>query len=386
VIELLAERIVAGGAALAHDDQGRVVFIDGALPGERVSVEITEQRKDFGRARLIEVVDRAADRVTPPCKFVALGCGGCGWQHIEPQAQRALKRGIVIDALRRIAHLEDANVVDGPPLSATGYRTTVRVAVVDGRAAFHIGASHRLIAVDACLVTHPLLDQLLREGRFDGATEVVLRAGVVTGERLAWPRPESAGLRLPADVAVGERVSVHEVVAGHRFRISARSFFQTRPDGAEALVHAVTDAAGPLAASDGHLVDAYSGVGLYAATLGAHRPVTAIELDRHALADARTNLAHLAATLVRGEVARWRAEPAELVVADPARPGLGSAAASALAAAGAARFVLVSCDAASFGRDTRLLDELGYTHEKSTVIDLFPHTPHVEVVSAFVRR
>ena len=276
-------------------------------------------------------------------------------------------------------------------MPATGYRTTVRVAVVDGRAAFHIGASHRLIAVDACLVTHPLVDELLREGRFDGATEVVLRAGVATGERLAWPRPASARLRLPADVAVGERVSVHEVVAGRRFRISARSFFQTRPDGAEALVHAVTEAAGPLAAGDGHLVDAYSGVGLYAAilgaaTLGARRPVTAIELDRHALADARSNLAHLAATLVRGEVARWRAEPAELVIADPARPGLGPAAATALAAAGAARFVLVSCDAASFGRDTRLLDELGYTHEKSTMIDLFPHTPHVEVVSAFVRR
>jgi 23S rRNA (uracil1939-C5)-methyltransferase len=235
-------------------------------------------------------------------------------------------------------------------------------------------------------VTHPLVDELLREGRFDGAAEVVLRAGVATGERLAWPRPASARLRLPADVAVGERVSVHEVVAGRRFRISARSFFQTRPDGAEALVQAVTEAAGPLAAGDGHLVDAYSGVGLYAATVGANRPVTAIELDRHALADARSNLAHLAATLARGEVARWRAEPAELVIADPARPGLGPAAASALAAAGAARFVLVSCDAASFGRDTRLLDELGYSHEKSTMIDLFPHTPHVEVVSAFVRR
>jgi 23S rRNA (uracil1939-C5)-methyltransferase len=385
-MELLAERIVAGGAALAHDDQGRVVFIDGALPGERVSVEITEQRKDFGKARLIDVVDRAADRVTPPCKFVALGCGGCGWQHIEPQAQRTLKRGIVIDALRRIAHLQHADVVDGPPLAATGYRTTVRVAVVDGRAAFHIGASHRLIAVDTCLVTHPLVDELLREGRFDGATEVVLRAGVATGERLAWPRPASARLRVPADVAVGERVSVHEVVAGRRFRISARSFFQTRPDGAEALVHAVTEAAGPLAASEGHLVDAYSGVGLYAAILGARRPVTAIELDRHALADARSNLSHVAATLVRGEVARWRAEPAELVIADPARPGLGPAAATALAAAGAERFVLVSCDAASFGRDTRLLDELGYTHERSTMIDLFSHTPHVEVVSAFVRR
>jgi 23S rRNA (uracil1939-C5)-methyltransferase len=174
---------------------------------------------------------------------------------------------------------------------------------------------------------------------------------------------------------------LHEVVAGARFRVSARSFFQTRTDGAAALVAAVTAAAD---GAEGPMVDAYAGVGLFAATVGAGREVTAVEQSPSSVADARHNLP--AATVVGSAVERWRPHPAGLVVADPARRGLGPEAVAVLAATGAARLVLVSCDPVSLARDARLLAAAGYEHGGSTVVDLFPHTPHVEVVTRFDRR
>jgi 23S rRNA (uracil1939-C5)-methyltransferase len=87
----------------------------------------------------------------------------------------------------------------------------------------------------------------------------------------------------------------------------------------------------------------------------------------------------------RLEVAHWRAEEADVVVADPARPGLGRSATTALAATEAPVFILVSCDPASAARDARLLANHGYRHDKAVVLDLFPDTPHLEVVTRFVR-
>ena len=114
--------------------------------------------------------------------------------------------------------------------------------------------------------------------------------------------------------------------------------------------------------------------------------MVAVESSRSAVADARRNLAARTATVVDVDVARWRPAPADVVVADPARAGLGRRAAEVLAGTGATRFVLVSCDAASLARDARLLGGLGYDHVRSTVVDLFPHTAHVEVVTRFDRR
>src|SRR5688572_338785 len=119
VIDITA--IAGGGDGLGRDDTGRVVFVPGALPGESVAVELVQQKKDYARGRLLEVVDPSPDRVEPPCPFVADGCGGCDWQHVDPSAQRGLKATVVADALRRQAHVEVA-VHEGPDLPATGYR------------------------------------------------------------------------------------------------------------------------------------------------------------------------------------------------------------------------------------------------------------------------
>ena len=161
----------------------------------------------------------------------------------------------------------------------------------------------------------------------------MLRAGARTGERLVIvdgdagrpPRcPTASGWSSAAELSAGRRAWFHEEVAGHRWRISARSFFQARPDGAEALVDAVRDAPSTARCPPGgHLVDLYGGVGLFAGTLAADGPVTLVEQSASSAADARVNLAGLDARVVRADVDHWGAAQADVVVADPPRTGLG---------------------------------------------------------------
>jgi 23S rRNA (uracil1939-C5)-methyltransferase len=242
-----------------------------------------------------------------------------------------------------------------------------------------------VVPVDECLVTHPLLAELLAAAPVPGADEVILRCGANTGERLALidPLRIAAPVGWPPDVRVGVGAHIHEVVAGRRFRISARSFFQTRVDGAEALVTEVHAAIGA-EASGARVVDAYAGVGLFSATLEGASSIVAVERSPSAVRDARHNLP--GARVLEANVARWKPTRADVVIADPSRDGLGRAAAQVLAACRARRFVLVSCDPVSLARDGKLLGELGYSHVHSVLVDLFPHTPHIETVSRFDRR
>jgi 23S rRNA (uracil1939-C5)-methyltransferase len=377
-VELQPTSVAAGGEAVAREAGGRVVFIGGALPGERVLVEIDEQKKRWARGHAVEVLDPSPDRVAPPCPHVADGCGGCTWQHVAHEAQHALKATIVRDALTRLGGIESPAVLVGPPLSPFGFRTTVRAAVEHGRAGLRRGHSHDIVTLDACLVAHPLIEELLVDGRFAGAHEITVRCGARTGERLVLPRPVDAVVVVPDDVRTD---FFHEEVAGTTFRISAPSFFQARPDGADALVDAVRAAAA--GAPAGPMVDAYGGVGLFAATVGEGREVTLVEWSSAAVADARVNVPD--AEVLRLDLARWRPSPAALVVADPSRDGLGAPAVTKLAATGATHLVLVSCDPAALGRDAALLAAEGFRHDGSTLVDLFPHTPHVEVVTRFIR-
>ncbi|HZM38940.1 MAG TPA: TRAM domain-containing protein [Acidimicrobiales bacterium] len=390
--DLLAVTALAvGGEGVAREPSGRVVFVEGALPGERVRVAVTDERRHHARAVVLEVIEPAPTRVTPPCPFVAAGCGGCGWQHVDPEAQRALKGSMVAEALARLGGLPDAEVAPGPVLPATGYRTTLRgVADATGRFALRRHHSHDLVPVPACLVAHPRLAAVAAEGRFPAGREITIRVGARTGDRMVIVDGPAGAVEVPDGVRVvtgdelagGRRAWLFEVVAGVRLRVSARSFFQAGPDAAEALVAAVGQALGPSET----LADLYAGVGLFAATVGRGARVVAVEASASAAADARVNLAGGDAKVVRRDVARWRPRAVEAAVADPPRAGLGRGGLRAVAATRASRVVLVSCDAGALGRDARLLAEAGYAWTGSTLVDAFPHTPHVEVVSRFERR
>lgn len=403
-VRLHCEKMVAGGAGLARDDSGRVVFVEGALPGEWVDVVLTSSRRDLAHATVVEVIESSPDRVSPPCPQVALGCGGCDWQHIAVDAQSTFRRLIVRESLQRIGRLP-ADVLDrvlGHPvagdaspavLPAEGVRTTMRLALdPDGRPGLRASRSHDVVVTDHCLVAHPLIEELLPDVLLPGAAEVNLRVGAATGERAVWWTPDEVPrpALLPADVRTGADAFVHETIDGATLRVSAGSFFQPSFEAAHAIGAAVRRAAArPLSelGADELVIDAYAGVGLLAATVvDADRPVLAIEGSRSACDDATVNLAGRRARVLRCSIERWRAEPAALVIADPSRSGLGAEGSRRLLAADPRDVVLVSCDPASLGRDAGLLAAAGFELVSCDVLDAFPHTHHVEVVSAFRRR
>lgn len=393
---LRPERFVAGGEALARADDGRVVFVRGAVPGDEVDVEPVEDSGDWSRVVVTRVVRPSPDRVEPPCPQRREGCGGCDWQHVAVPAQLPAKAAIVRDALRRTARLPDAEVRIGGSVPVEGYRTTIRiVGDRDGRPAYRRERSNDTVATAGCRIAHPVLRDLVDRITVTPGLEVTLRTSVATGGATAWWDAAGGTVDgLPDHVGTGPGAALDETVAGHRFRVSAPSFFQSGPAAADLLVDAVGRAAPELATARS-VVDLYAGVGLFAATVAprAARLVT-VESNRSAVADCGHNLAGRAAAVVAGEVGRWRPAtggitpdaPADVVIADPARTGLGRPGVATVVACGAPVVVLVSCDPVAAARDTGLLAGHGYTHDGTEVLDLFPHTHHVETVTRFVRR
>jgi 23S rRNA (uracil1939-C5)-methyltransferase len=389
-LELRPDRFAAGGEALARDDDGRVVFVRGALPGETVHADLVHEKRDWARAQVVDVVDASPDRITPPCASRHAGCGGCGWMHLELEAQRRAKVAIVEEALRRTGGIAVPATVLGPGVASEGYRTTARVAAgPNGAAGFRAERSHDVVPAPTCLVLHPTLRELLPALRLESGVEATLRMSVATGEIAArWDRTKGAVHGLPAAVLRGSAAVISEDVDRHRLRVSIGSFFQSGPQAAVLLVDAVRRAA-PELTDASVVVDAYAGVGMIAVcATGADTYIVAIETSRSAIADAHENLGGRRHDLVRGEVGGWRAPAdlgAEVVIADPARSGLGAPGCAALVRLGAPVLVLVSCDPGSLGRDAKLLSRAGYVHQRSELIDTFPHTTHIEVVSRFTR-
>ncbi|NDE60185.1 MAG: TRAM domain-containing protein, partial [Acidimicrobiia bacterium] len=161
------EKVVAEGDGLGRLDDGRVVFVEGALPGEVVEARIVKQSRDYARAVTVSVIEANDRRVDPPCPHVAAGCGGCDLQHASVSLQHEIKRDIVRESLVRLGRIADPEVrfadVD-VPISAG--RTTVRVARgKGGRVGFRRRGSHDVVIVDRCLVAHDGVNSLLPDMR-----------------------------------------------------------------------------------------------------------------------------------------------------------------------------------------------------------------------------
>ena len=190
-------------------------------------------------------------------------------------------------------------------------------------------------------------------------------------------------LDVPDDVRLDH---IHERAAGLEWRISARRSSRADPTASTRSPAEVTAAADEIEPASIAL-DLYSGVGVFAGVLAARGwSVTAVESNGSAVDDARANLRTLDVTSVRADVHTWKPPRADLVVADPSRAGLEKRGVYVAAASRARRVILISCDAASLGRDAAHLNREGYQLTYATPVDLFPHTFHVEVVSVFDRR
>lgn len=350
-----AEKMAAGGDALAHLPDGRVVFVRGALPGERVGIRLLQSRKDFAKAVTESVIEPSADRVVPDCAGHAAGCGGCDWIHVEPEAQVRLKAEIVREALTRTGRVADPVVVVGGSVPPWAYRSTMRLAAGrDGRLGLRAASSHHVVELDACPVAEPALSAAISSARAPhGVEEVTLRSA--------------------------NGVSV----AGVDLVIDPESFSQSGPAAAALLVETV-DAALARWPRGGTFLDAYGGVGLFSATVGrAYDRVLLVEASASACADARRNVPRAEISCTPFE--DWTPAPVDVAVVDPARTGLGRDASAVVAATGVRRLVLVSCDPVAGARDIALLGGHGFQHLSSTVLDLFPQTHHVEVVSVLER-
>jgi 23S rRNA (uracil1939-C5)-methyltransferase len=304
---------------------------------------------------------------------------------LAPVDQRSAKQRAVSEILNEAVEVRPA----GPD---EHYRTTARLAVDShGRLAYRRHASHDLIGVDSCLVAHPAVEEVIAAGRFPGADEVTIRVGARTGERLVVVTPSAEGAEPGVEgrligrdeLTAGRRAWIHEEAVGRRWRISAASFFQASPEAAETLVSVVGDALGGLEPGT-RLLDLYAGVGLLGGSL-AVGPLVAVEGSPSAAADARVNLAGSDARVLRSRVERFRPRRADAIVADPARRGLGRAVVAVIGRTRADRLALVSCDLGALRRDSASLAGAGWRLTSATLVDAFPQTSQVEVVTGWRR-
>ncbi|HAX04336.1 MAG TPA: hypothetical protein DCX77_01565 [Acidimicrobiaceae bacterium] len=385
--------LAVGGEGVGRLEDGRVVFVAGAAVNDELRIELIEEKSRYARGSIVEIISAGEGRREPSCQNVVRGCGGCDWQHLTDDAQVDAKISAVESSLIKLGSITPPEVgyVAGPANSH--YRTTLRVAVEDGRPAYRRSRSNDLVSIDDCLVAHPLMEDLLSEGFFGNATEVTIRVGSRTGDRLVMGEPNADGFRLPDDVKVigrsqarkGAKAYIMEEAAGIEWQISARSFFQSSPEGAEMLAALAAEWLTVHDVGEQVLVDLYAGVGLFSGTVGDwFEKVTAIESSISAVKDAAHNLgSHVAVHQL--QVEDWLPELADVVIADPPRAGLRAKGVEQIRKTEAPHVLLVSCDAGALGRDASLMAAAGYELDQVDVLDMFPQTSHVEVVSGWVR-
>ena len=385
--------LAIGGDGVGRLNDGRIVFVPGSALNDELEIELTEQKDKFARGSITNILHPGDGRREPPCENIRRGCGGCDWQHLDEDAQAEAKIAVVESALRKFqqAEIPEVGYVSGP--NSVGSRTTVRLGIEEGRPAYRSRSSNDLVQVSDCLVAHSSIQEIIAGGFFGNAAEAVIRVGSRTGDRLVLGEPSAEGFVLPEGVQIigrnevrkGKKAFITEEVAGITWRISAQSFFQSSPEGAEMLVALAAEWLDRKNAGERAMVDLYAGVGLFSGTVGDwFDKVTAVESSISATLDAEHNLGdHV--TIVRSNVEKWVPELADVVIADPPRAGLKQEAVDVISTTRAPHVMLVSCDAGALSRDSSLLRTAGYQLDQVDVLDMFPQTSHVEVVTGWIR-
>lgn len=425
--------------------EGFTVFTPLAVPGEKVRTKITQVKKSYALAELVEVIDPHPDRAKPLCPVFS-ECGGCQAQHLSYQAQLRLKRQQVIDSFERIGGLR--GVIIHPVIGMEEpWRYRNKAQVPFGRrggkvvAGFYAPGSHEIIDMDACLIQYPENDKAVAavkklanelgippydEQKHEGVLRhVMVRIGVNTGEMMIVI--VTNGEQLPHKKALVERLKrqfpnlksvvqninskrtnvilgpanrllwgsqvIHDTIGSVKFAISPHSFFQVNPVQTKVLYDQVRKYA-QLTGKE-TVVDAYCGIGTIALYLAQDaKKVYGVEIVPEAIEDARHNAKLNGFDHVRFEVGaaeevmpRWLKEGVkpDVIVVDPPRKGCDPALLDAVVGMGPKRLVYVSCNPATLARDAKVLDEKGYKAVEVQPVDMFPQTGHVECCSLFVK-
>ncbi|MBC7590945.1 MAG: class I SAM-dependent RNA methyltransferase [Salinibacterium sp.] len=404
-IEVDVTNIAHGGVAVARYE-GRVVFVAGAIPGERVRARVSEDsKKSFWRAETVEVLEPSEFRQPHVWSAASIDrdpaqrAGGAEFGHIQLEHQRELKRQVLAESLQRMAKVVSDVVVEALPgdeeRGGTGWRTRVRLHVDDsGRVGPFAARSHRVIPVtELPLATDELSAAAPLDQNFAGSEHV----DVLT--------PSTGGVRLIIGGKVAQkRSTITEVVGEREFRLADSGFWQVHRSAALALTSAVQDAIDPDRFDPlAHNLDLYGGVGLLAAAVadrfGPTTKITTVESDAVATDYAADNLAEwLGARSETARVERWVRELASsastseksrlaraTIVLDPPRSGAGREVVASIAALAPQQIVYVACDPVAFARDVDFFAGHGYTLNGLRAFDLFPNTHHVEAVATLSR-
>ncbi|HYP02645.1 MAG TPA: class I SAM-dependent RNA methyltransferase [Pyrinomonadaceae bacterium] len=385
-LEVEIERIVPGGAGLAHAE-GHTLFVPLTAPGDRVRVRVDRVRGKVAFASLVEVVAPAPARVEPLCPYFGR-CGGCDFQQLTYEAQLEAKVEIIRDCLRRIARIEPpAEISITPSPDIWRYRSRARWQHDASRQllGYYELASHRVCDVIECPVIIPEvqtklthLRATLGEGALDAAGDIEEFQAVAGDD----------GVSLVPPLAEADARERFRLIAGERYRFNARCFFQINHTLLEPLLAEALKGAG----GDGGetAVDLYCGVGLFTLPLARRfARVTGIEGNAEAAAFARLNLsdAELSnAEIKTARVGAWLAAnaaalaPVDFLLLDPPRAGAEAETIAGIIAAAPQRISYVSCDPATLARDLRALLEAGFVLDTIKAFDMFPQTHHVETI------
>nr|WP_040434677.1 TRAM domain-containing protein [Schaalia vaccimaxillae] len=418
IVDLTIGEPAHGGACVARDEDGRVVFVRHALPGERVRARITSTRNSLAWADAIEILEVSPNRVEP--LWPQAGPGGVGGgelSHVAPVAQREWKTQVVAGQLRRvggeelaacIGELGGVKVLPVPGDEATDdmlahRRTRIELVIdEDGRPGMHRHRGHEVLALSQMPLA---VESITALGLFD--EDSPWRELWKPGDRIRIVAPDGGA---PV-VVIGQSVydsnrqeievdqlEWHVDVGDRTFTYGVRpqGFWQTHVRGAEVLAGAVLEGADVRPGAT--VMELYSGAGLFSAVLadaiGSEGRLVSLELDESAVADAAENLAPYEwADAFVGDVDAQGiidltdelGSAPDVLVLDPPRAGAGRGVCQAIARVTPARIVLVSCDPAAGARDLRTLMDCGYQVESFQAWDLFPHTHHVETVATLAR-
>ena len=417
-IELLVEKPAAGGRMIARHG-GQVVFVAGAIPGERVTARIDRVERQLAFATAVDMIEPSPDRREP---FGDPLCGGCLYSHIAYERQLEVKAAVIQDAFARLGRIVLPAPVTVAASPEHGYRMRARLHVSGNRTGFYREGSHVLCdarsthqmieagldAADAAIAS--LHDAGIRTSSLEitenlkadarvlrieipgavpaarDALTALARIPGVTGVTITSPSGTfETGISTVADDLVS--LTMNQGTAG-RLERHAASFFQANRFLLPDLVRGVLDAV----PAGGDVLDLYAGVGLFSVALaaGGRRGLTAVEGDRSSGADLTHNAAQFGDTIrvvsssVEDYLSQVTSSPATVIV-DPPRTGLSRKTIESIIRLAPERMVYVSCDPPTMARDARRLLEANYQLISLRAFDLFPNTPHVESLGVFER-
>ncbi len=393
-----------GGEAMGRLEDGRAVFVAFGLPGETVRVRLTEQKRGFARATLLEVLTPSPQRILPRCVHFGI-CGGCHYQMLPYPAQLKLKETVLRDQLTRIGRIQNPPIREMVPSPVEwNYRNHIQFHLTDdGRPGFiSAGYPQTVVPIRECHLPETSLNELWPQLQFDADSpveRVSLRAGDETMLILESDFPETPEVEIEAEISVvhlSEEDSV--VLAGddhiivdvldRSFHVSAGAFFQVNTVMAGKMVTYLLSNLRVLPST--LLLDIYCGVGLFSAFFAPKvKQVIGIEVSATACEDFAINLDEFSNVELyeapAEDVLPQLAIHPDVAIVDPPRAGLDKKALDAILSLSPKTLAYISCDPSTLARDAARLIAGGYTLLEVTPFDLFPQTYHIECISIFER-